>query len=52
MDVKWCIYFVLCLNNGIKGCVYGEIKGLWIDKWKKMVKIRHEGNPSYFFCIH
>ena len=47
MDVKWCIYFVLCLKNDTKGCVYGEIKGLWIDKWKKMVKIRHEGNPSY-----
>ena len=47
MDVKWCIYFVLCLKIDIKGCVYGEIKVLWIDKWKKMVKIRHEGNPSY-----
>ena len=36
----------------IKWCICGEKEGLRIDNWKKMVKIEHEGNPSYFFCIH
>ena len=32
----------------MKWCACGEKEGLWIDNWKKMVKIEHEGNPSYF----
>ena len=45
-NMKWCVNVEFSFKNGAKGCMRGEITPHWIDKWKKMVKIGYEGNPS------